>query len=102
MQDQKDKRGLLEKIQSLDYQTKTKLWVVLSILIILLVVYIWGAYFNFMLAKISQNNLVKNQNDQPGFWEKIKMGGAFAFQIIISGAKQLVTIFSRSQDYIIK
>lgn len=76
-----DYTNFLEKIRSLDHQTKIKLLIILSIISLFFVIYIWGAYFNFMMTDLSNKN--NNQNIQEsGFVTKIKISGAFVEKLI--------------------
>lgn len=81
MEDQNYKKNFLEKIRSLDHQTKINLVIILSIISLFFVIYIWGKYFNFIIADLA--NKKNNQNiEESGFVHKIKISGAFVSQII--------------------
>lgn len=97
-----NKISWLEKIQSLDHHTKTNLLIILSILAIGFIVFIWGAYFNFMLAKLSEDETIQAQNNQGGFLNKIKGGSAFIFDSGFSFFKYLGNIFDKPREYIIQ
>jgi hypothetical protein len=96
----KENKSFLEKIQSLDHKSKTTLLIVLSILAVFLIIFIWGAYFNFMIASLSfnQNEIAKNSNIE----EKLKTTSAFVGQSL----KGIITYFQglivSPKEYIIK
>lgn len=99
---EKNKISWLDKIQSLDYHTKTKLLVILSILAIGFVVFVWGAYFNFMLAQLNESETAETQNNQVNFISKIKGGTAFVLDSANSFLRYLSNILNAPREYIIK
>ncbi|MGB9608772.1 MAG: hypothetical protein ACPL3E_00135 [Minisyncoccia bacterium] len=97
-------KTLLEKIQSLDRKTKTKMLVALSLIAIFFVVYIWLTYFNFMMFEFAANNNVNYDKEEGvlGFGDKLKSSGAFVWQSLIFGAKSIGSIFGSGKEYIVK
>ncbi|MCS6789002.1 MAG: hypothetical protein NZ484_00280 [Patescibacteria group bacterium] len=94
---EQNKESFLEKIRSLDYKTKNRLLFILSAIAFLIVLYIWGAYFNFMTMNLVNNNL--EQKDNLELKDKIKIGGAFIGQIGENINNYLKNIFSSPKEY---
>ncbi len=88
----------LDKIRESDDKTKTK-WVIgLSILAMVVLIYIWGAYFNFLVAAPIED---KNANEI-GFLNKIKNGGAFVFETLKNVSNSFLNFFLTPKEYFIK
>ncbi|MGC9598854.1 MAG: hypothetical protein ABSE18_00500 [Minisyncoccia bacterium] len=49
-----EKKSFLEELQSLDETTKTKILVVATAVAMIIVIYVWLAYFNSLIAGVAQ------------------------------------------------
>ncbi len=49
-----EKKSFLEELQSLDEATKTKILVVATAVAMIIVIYVWLAYFNNLIAGVAQ------------------------------------------------
>ncbi len=87
----------LEKIRQSGYQTKKRLLVILSIFAMGILIYVWGAYFNFIVMAPKEET-----NNNESFAQRIKIGGAFTFEMLKNGVQFLGDIIMTPKEYIIK
>lgn len=95
-----ENKSFLEKIQSLDRKTKGKLIIVLTIIIMFFIIFIWGAYFNFIIAQYSDQS--KNEVVKSNLNEKLKIIGSFTFQSLKGVVNYFQGLINSPKEYIIK
>jgi hypothetical protein len=96
----KENKSFLEKIQSLDHKTKTKLIIILTIIIMFFIIFIWGAYFDFVIAEYSNQN--QNEIVKSNFDEKLKTTGSFVSQTLKGIINYFQGLINSPKEYIIK
>lgn len=97
-------KSFLEKLQSADEVTK-KRWMVLSTVVVMaVVVYIWLAYFNSLVASFSQQQVPSGSQANEGrtFWQTMKNGAAILYQGFMNKLRFLSDILSSPREYIIQ
>lgn len=101
-------KNFLEKLQSADEATK-KRWMVLTVAVIMaLVIYVWLAYFNNLIAGFSsgQAQSVASSAAEPAssgsFLETAKNGLASLYQIFSDKIHSLGQVLQSPREYIIK
>jgi len=90
---------ILKKLQSLDHKNKTIALIVLSGFAMLFVLYIWGAYFNFIVAKYEESQIASKTTNDIGFFGKINNSLAFVYEGLISVIKYLVNFINGPKEY---
>lgn len=90
---------ILKKLQSLDHKNKTIALIVLSGFAMFFVLYIWGAYFNFIIAQYEEPRIVSETTNDVGFFDKINNSLAFVYQSLISLIKYLVNFINGPKEY---
>lgn len=103
------KKGFFEELQSLDEPTKRKVLVVATAVIMVAVIYFWLAYFNNIVASISQPSIAQNtptssaaetvpaQAAEPGPSMFARIGDGFTYMI-----KGLGSILQAPRQYIVQ
>ena len=96
-------KSFLEELQSLEESTKTKVLIVSTIVLMLLVFYFWLAYFNGIVssagetAGVDQDQAsvpVDQTSPTPGFWSRVGSGAAIVGDAIGSGFQWLMPLKS--------
>ena len=110
----------LEELQALEEPTKTKVLVVSTAILMIIVIYFWIAYFNGIVSGGAQAT-ISNQDQstttvsplspgstegvaspEPGFWSRVGNGGAVVGQAIGGGFQWIGQAFEKPREYIIK
>ena len=117
-----------EELRSLEEPTKTKILVVATVLVMVVVVYFWMAYFNNLIAgSQTGGNAVgvgvataepaqpsapaaaapaaaaeQSAASVPGFWQNAANGTAFLFAQFVNAMRGLGNIFAGPRQYLIK
>ena len=90
---------ILKKLQSLDHKNKTIALIVLSSFAMFFVLYIWGAYFNFIIAQYGEKQIDSQKTNDIGFFGKINNSLAFIYQSLSSGIKYLANLINSQKEY---
>jgi len=90
---------ILKKLQSLDHKNKTIALIVLSGFAMLFVLYIWGAYFNFIIAQYGESQIASETTNDVGFFDKINNSLAFVYESLNSGIKYLGNLINGPKEY---
>ena len=103
-------RNFLEKLQSASHEKK-KFWMILfTSIAMVVVIYLWLAYFNNLVASLSrpstlaqaQDKAVETKSQDFSFTETMKNGTAIVFGFFGDRANDLVKLFEKPKEYIIK
>lgn len=86
-------KSFLAELQSLDAPTKRKVVIVSTVVVMVIVIYLWFGYFNGLVADVSQPTVAANQEQ--------KAPGSF-FQNIKNGMAAIANEFKGSKQYDIK
>jgi heme/copper-type cytochrome/quinol oxidase subunit 2 len=89
----------LEKIRQSSHQVKVRWLIFLSILSMIVLIYVWGAYFDFTVRNRLNHQDVSNQES---FTQKLKIGGAFAFDLLKNTFSFLKDSLMSPKEYLIK
>ena len=98
--------GFLEKLRSADENTKTRWIIIITSVIMVIVVYVWLAYFNnlfataFVPAETEPNNQGKNATTDPP--ASLQQRAGALYQIFIDKIQALGTILKTPREYIVK
>jgi len=92
-------KGFLEYLQSLDEPTKKKVLVISTALIMIVVVYFWLAYFNNLIAGITQPQPVAAATADTTSGPS---GLAYVGAEFMGAVKGFIGIFRGPHDYIIQ
>ncbi len=101
-----EQKSFLEKLQSADEETK-KRWLVISVAVIMvIVIYVWLAYFNNLLAGFSAPPASESGSGEAQggmtFWQTLKNGAASVYDGFIGKISALGNILQAPREYIIK
>src|ERR1700690_1254962 len=94
----------LEKLQSADEATKRR-WMILStIIIMVMVIYVWMAYFNNLVAGFSQAQQPSAGSSAGGFtfWQTMKNGTAILYRGLSGAFHSLGNILNSPREFIVK
>jgi len=99
--------GIIERLQALDEPTKHKVLVVATLVIMVVVIYFWLAYFNNLVAGISSPQVAQNGNDVgpaagSGFSDAVKNASALVYGRFMDVAHALGNILQAPRQYIIQ
>lgn len=97
--------NFLEKLQSSDEGTKRRVMIIASILIMAVVIYVWLAYFNNLLAGLSQpaeNAAAAPQDSGFSFWQSTKSGAVFVYGALSDKLGALGDLFQRPREFIVE
>jgi hypothetical protein len=104
-------KGFLEYLQTLPDPAKKKVLITATVIIMALVIYFWLAYFNNLIAGISeQASVTENQPAEgvpaesapaagPGIWQQLGSGMGFAYGEFVDLAHGLGGVFESSRQY---
>ncbi|MGC9968222.1 MAG: hypothetical protein ABSC29_00605 [Minisyncoccia bacterium] len=93
------RRGFLEELQSLDEPTKKRVLIITTAIAMVVVIYIWLAYFNNLVAGVSQPVEVSSSTPQPSYGVSIWQN---MYQGIIGTLHGLGNILQAPREYLIK
>ena len=95
--------SFLEKLQSADDRTKNRWLIGSTALIGSLVVYVWLAYFNTLVAPAEPlNSQPTGTEDSFTFFEAVGRGGAILFENLKGGTRWIGSIISSPREYFIE
>ncbi|MDO8574088.1 MAG: hypothetical protein Q7R86_00475 [bacterium] len=88
--------SFLEKLQSADEGKKRRWMVLITLVVMVVVVFVWLSYFNSLIRNASgvQSEVPKSTGSEFSFWDTISGGAAAAFD-------SLKGLFSSPKEYII-
>ncbi len=96
---------LLERLQNADEGTKRRWMIVATIIIMVVVIYIWAAYFNNLVAGFSQvqptGPAVPAGTDFT-FWATVRNGTAVLYRAFTHKLQALGGILNAPREYIVK
>lgn len=103
--DSEKNKNFLERLQSADEATKKRWLIVSAAVIMAIVIYVWLAYFNNLVAGFSESGQPV-QADSGGeggvtFWQTMKNGLSVTFHGFTSGLHGLGNILQAPREYII-
>ena|SRR5690348_3509077 len=98
------KKGFLEELQSLSEPTKRKIMIVATVVIMAVVIYVWLAYFNNLLASVGQPTVAENTGaasvpSGSDFAQGTKSGMAFIYDIFLKAVHGLAGIWEAPRQY---
>lgn len=96
---------LLKKIQDSDPDTKRKILIASSAVVMILVIYVWLMYFNniFESANLNESEIVLSPNSpQKSFVDTLKRGTAVTYGNIAGVFSWVVDSLGSPQEYIVK
>lgn len=114
-----ESKGFIEKLQSLDGPAKNKVLIVATAVVMVIVIYFWLAYFNNLIAGVSQpapvaenlaaENAVPMQTQAQtsagggsvGTWDSFKSAAAFIYGEFMNVAHGLSDILQAPRQYIV-
>lgn len=94
----------LEKLQNADEATKRRWMIFSTIVIMAVVVYVWAAYFNNLVAGFSQAQPTEPPVSSAGgftFWATLKNGTAVLYQAFMGKLHALGDVLNAPREYII-
>ena len=94
----------LKKLQTADEAHKKRILVATSIIIMVIVVYVWLMYFNNLVARGTEEAapVAATQEETPGFWGTMQRGSATLYYNIMGGIEWLGSAFRAPREYIVK
>lgn len=98
-------KSFLEKLQSADEDIKRRWMIGATIVIMVIVVYIWMAYFNTLISGFSPSQVsVSDQTaaGSHGFWFTMKNGMSTIYNMFMSAAGGFGKILNAPREYIVK
>ena len=96
--------NFIEKLQSADEAAKRR-WMLLStITIMIIVIYVWMAYFNNLVAGFSQTQQAPASPTAGGFtfWQTMRNGTAILYRELTGAFHSLGNILNSPREYIVK
>lgn len=86
--EEKHKKSFLEEMQSLEEPAKRRILIVATIVVMIVVIYIWLGYFNSIVASGSQTATISTQTQSAsvgsGFWNNLKTEISHSWQAVTS------------------
>lgn len=98
------KKGFFEELQSLDEPTKKKIMIVAAVVIMAMVIYVWLAYFNNLLASVTQPPVADNSTagaSGGNLFDGIQQGTASIYRLFMNALHGLSSILEAPRQYII-
>ncbi len=100
------KKSFLEELQSLDEPTKRIVMIVLTVVIMVVVIYVWLAYFNNLLASVGQPQVADNGASTGtaggNLVDAVRNGTAFIYGSFVNAVHALSNVFQTPRQYIIR
>ncbi len=99
-----DLKSFLEKLQSADEDVKRRWLVVSTIVVMIVVIYVWLAYFNSLIASFSEPRLAEIPTGGAGFsfWLSLKSGAALLYNSFVDKLHVFAEILKAPREYIIQ
>ena len=95
----------LEKLQNSDEDTKRRWMVILTIVAMVIVIYVWLAYFNNLIAGLSAppQEIAADAPESKGFtfWHSTKNGLGLVYNGFIGKLRWLGEVLGEPREYII-
>jgi len=98
-----DLKHFLEKLQNSDEGTKRRWMIASTVIIMAVVIYIWLAYFNNLIASFSQPQPVASADGAGfGFWSSLKSGAALLYSGSADKLRAFGEILKAPREYIVQ
>ncbi len=99
-----EKKPFLEQLQSLDPQTKKKVLVTTTVIVLVLVTYVWLGYFNNIIADVSASSVADvsagpASAQSEGLWGRMQSGAAFVYGEVNGALQDLFGLFGAPKQY---
>jgi hypothetical protein len=98
--------GFFEQLQSLDERTKTKVLIVATAIAMIVVIYVWLAYFNNLIAGVAQPAPMADASgaatEGAGVWQSMQNAAGFLYGKCIGVLHALGNILQAPRQYIIQ
>jgi hypothetical protein len=104
-------KSFLEELRNLEEPTKTKVLIVTTVILMVIVLYFWLAYFNGIVSGPAQATMldrgqasatIAETSPNPSFWSKVGNGTAVVGQTIGGGIQWLGRAFESPREYVVK
>jgi len=103
-----DQKSFIEEIRSLNEPTKRKIMLGATVIIMVLVIYLWLAYFNTIVpnavpavAPQSPSPSIASSSDEggPGIMGMFVDGASSFWQSVVGGARDMAGVIRNSKQY---
>lgn len=92
----------LQKLQDSDESTKRRWMFIITAIVMVIVIYLWLAYFNNLIVGFAQPQLQELQESSEfTFWQTMKNGTAILYQGSIDKIRDFGEILQTPREYII-
>lgn len=91
----------LEKLQSSSEATKRKWMFATTLVIMVLVIYVWLAYFNNLVGGFNQSETATAPQGSFTFWQSMKNGTAVIYQTFNDKLHAFGQILASPREYIV-
>ncbi|MBI2888802.1 MAG: hypothetical protein HYY10_02675 [Candidatus Liptonbacteria bacterium] len=98
------REGFLNRIQGADAATKRRVLIISSAVAMVVVLYIWLAYFNNLLVDAGENTGLASgqEQQQASFWQTMQRGSAILYENVTGAIGRFGEMFKGSREYIVK
>lgn len=97
-----NEKNFLERIRSADDRTKKRWMIIFTVISMIVVIYVWLAYFNNLISGFSSSGREEAQDDGFTFWQAIRGGGAIIYGGFTEKARGLGDVLNAPREYIIE
>ncbi len=111
---EEEKKSFLEELQSLDEATKTKILVAATAVAMIIVIYVWLAYFNNLIAGVAQEGAASSaipssaasssvpSSGGTSIWQNVEGGIGTLYGKSVGFLHYLGNILQAPRQYIVK
>ncbi len=104
-QESMNTEGFLKRLQGADAATKRRVLIISSAVAMVVVLYVWLAYFNNLLVDAGENTgLASGQEEQQhaSFWQTMQRGSAILYENVTGAIGRFGEMFKGPREYIVK